>query len=278
MSPSPISEPTQPNGAAEVSSEQPSARTLANRANAQKSTGPKTAEGKRHASMNAMRHGLTSQRVILEEGDERAYITHGRRWLDRLKPVGFIEIKLAQKVVDTDWQLDRCFTIDQNMFGLGIMEHSVDNGMPLTPSLGIAQARTFLAEADAFAKLSLYRTRIERSFEKSLKMLRAEQALRKENDALPEAEPLANTREEEELINWYKQFYQPEPEPESKAPESEPAPEPKVEAETPKAAPEASPNLASFLQKPASSPAPPPASNSRWLPLFKSRNPETKTA
>ena len=41
----------------------------ANRANAQHSTGPKTAEGKKRSSLNAIRHGLNSQAVLLPYED-----------------------------------------------------------------------------------------------------------------------------------------------------------------------------------------------------------------
>ena len=40
-------------------------RALINRANAQRSTGPKTEEGKQRSSLNALRHGLTGQTIIL---------------------------------------------------------------------------------------------------------------------------------------------------------------------------------------------------------------------
>ena len=43
----------------------------ANRRNAQKSTGPKTPEGKSAVSMNALRHGLRARSVVLP-GEDRA--------------------------------------------------------------------------------------------------------------------------------------------------------------------------------------------------------------
>jgi hypothetical protein len=50
-----------------------SKRTVANRLNAQKSTGPKTPEGKRKSSLNAETHGLLSK-IILADCD-----TEGRQ-------------------------------------------------------------------------------------------------------------------------------------------------------------------------------------------------------
>jgi hypothetical protein len=40
-------------------------KRLANQRNAKKSTGPKTAEGKKRAKMNAVTHGVFCQEVIL---------------------------------------------------------------------------------------------------------------------------------------------------------------------------------------------------------------------
>jgi hypothetical protein len=45
----------------------------ANRANAQRSTGPKTEEGKRRSSLNARRHNLTGQVTAMTEEDRIAH-------------------------------------------------------------------------------------------------------------------------------------------------------------------------------------------------------------
>ena len=39
-------------------------RRAINRANARKSTGPKSSAGKRRSAMNALRHGLTGQVIV----------------------------------------------------------------------------------------------------------------------------------------------------------------------------------------------------------------------
>ncbi len=45
------------------------ARILANQRNAQRSTGPKTPEGKEQSRRNALKHGLTGAGVVLPERD-----------------------------------------------------------------------------------------------------------------------------------------------------------------------------------------------------------------
>ncbi|HEV2178263.1 MAG TPA: hypothetical protein VGW33_13845 [Terriglobia bacterium] len=52
----------------------------ANRANAQKSTGPRTAAGKRHAGLNGLRHGLRAEKLF-------AFLARAdAAWFDRLPP------------------------------------------------------------------------------------------------------------------------------------------------------------------------------------------------
>ena len=76
------------------------AQLTANRWNAQKSTGPRTAEGKAAASLNAVQHGLRAQAVVLpgEEPDE--YRLHRQGMLEDLRPQDLAETDLAERIVE----------------------------------------------------------------------------------------------------------------------------------------------------------------------------------
>ena len=48
-------------------------QVMANRANAKRSTGPKTAAGKALSRMNAHKHGLTAQTIAIGDEDPKAF-------------------------------------------------------------------------------------------------------------------------------------------------------------------------------------------------------------
>jgi len=78
----------------------------ANRQNAQKSTGPKTDEGKAAVSQNAVKHGLFAESVI--EGENEAdYEAFHDEMLAELAPVGSVESMLAERVISLWWRLRR---------------------------------------------------------------------------------------------------------------------------------------------------------------------------
>ena len=56
----------------------------ANRQNALKSTGPKTPEGKDAVRLNALKHGLRSEEILLPGEDEEALMELGERLRDRV--------------------------------------------------------------------------------------------------------------------------------------------------------------------------------------------------
>src|SRR5436853_221762 len=82
-------------------------RTAANRANALKSTGPSTPEGKAASKMNAVKHGILS-REVLASGEDHQELTALQEWFEKdLQPVGPMEAMLVGQIVATHWRLRR---------------------------------------------------------------------------------------------------------------------------------------------------------------------------
>ena len=82
-------------------------RTEINRANSQHSTGPKTDAGKQRSSLNALRHGLTGQLVVMPTEDLQAYQHHLTSFTDEYHPQGATEAHLVQDLADSSWRLNR---------------------------------------------------------------------------------------------------------------------------------------------------------------------------
>jgi hypothetical protein len=78
----------------------------ANRKNAQKSTGPKTDEGKATVSQNAIKHGLFAQSIVFGENEADFEAFHDNM-LAELAPVGVVESVLAERAVNLAWRLRR---------------------------------------------------------------------------------------------------------------------------------------------------------------------------
>src|SRR5215204_5992229 len=82
-------------------------RITANRANALKSTGPKTSEGKAASKMNAVKHGIRSREVLVA-GEDHQELTALQEWFEEdLQPVGPLEVMLVGQIVATHWRLRR---------------------------------------------------------------------------------------------------------------------------------------------------------------------------
>jgi hypothetical protein len=74
------------------------AKIQAARANGAKSHGPKTAEGKQIASLNALKHGLTASIVVLQNESEEQYQADLRDYLDHFRPQGKPETDLVHQL------------------------------------------------------------------------------------------------------------------------------------------------------------------------------------
>src|SRR5262245_22608525 len=87
-------------------------KLAANRANALKSTGPRTARGRRRVSMNGLRHGFFAQHLVLKGENMRDFIRLRMQLLHDLRPRGAIELLLVERIVSASWRLRRLQTIE----------------------------------------------------------------------------------------------------------------------------------------------------------------------
>jgi hypothetical protein len=88
----------------------------ANRRNAQKSTGPKTPEGKSAVSMNALRHGLRARTVVLP-GEDREEFNHLCDDLEvEWHPQSRTEQFYVEQMAVSQWKLIRMEVSEVNIF------------------------------------------------------------------------------------------------------------------------------------------------------------------
>jgi len=88
----------------------------ANRQNAQKSTGPRTAEGKAAVSKNAVKHGLFAAEAVITGEDPAEYEACRDHFLAELAPVGAVETMLAERFVSLTWRLRRAERMQNQTF------------------------------------------------------------------------------------------------------------------------------------------------------------------
>jgi len=106
-----------PTGRPETISE---ARLAANRENAQKSSGPVTAEGKAKSSLNAVKHGLTGATVLFANADDaKNYARHVADYEQQFQPVSREERALVQSIADIRWRLATIPVLELAILALG---------------------------------------------------------------------------------------------------------------------------------------------------------------
>jgi hypothetical protein len=170
----------------------------ANRLNAQKSTGPKTPEGKEKVSQNAVTHGLTALRPVLANENPEEYALFRDDFFRHHAPVGILEESLAQRAADSLWRLQRAQDYETAVLNTLITE--AQSKITEARSVPVASKQSEdgsdgidrvsdndllgqvllddFRQTHCLEKVQKYEMAIERSFYRTLKELRHLQSLR----------------------------------------------------------------------------------------------------
>ena len=148
------------------------------------STGPRTAAGKQRSSLNALRHGLTGQTVVVSPGDLHAHTEFCDGFFRDFQPKGALESQLVQTIASCFWRLNRIAAHEQTLLSLdSVACESQINTQDDRALAACAAARAFEMHNKLLANLTLYEQRISRQYERALKLLVETQAARNSQQA-----------------------------------------------------------------------------------------------
>ena len=102
------------------------AKLEANRRNAQKSTGPRTEEGKKRSSLNAVTLGLRAETLILLDEDPLALADRKEAWRASLLPRDDVERSAVDDAVEYAWLRDRARRAQAARLATNIANAGVD--------------------------------------------------------------------------------------------------------------------------------------------------------
>ncbi len=91
-------------------------KLISNRANAQKSTGPTSPEGKAKVSQNRAVHGLTGRFRVIDSEDQDTFDDFLDQLIVEEQPVGTLEVELVKKMAESLWMSRRARNLQDPCF------------------------------------------------------------------------------------------------------------------------------------------------------------------
>jgi hypothetical protein len=208
-----------------------SLRDLINGVNAEKSTGPKTPEGKQRASMNAFKHGLTGNRILLQTHEHEAYRQLTNALNKDLQPKAELERQLVQKLIDCHTRLNRIAALDGNILNFSLTQNETAADHDDALETIAAQCRAWIENADSFEKLGRYEARISRQLlqytaelERLQKIRRFHEAMERDGVSTHPSQPTETKPPADESASFGKPPSETSAPPESDPPQPEPSP------------------------------------------------------
>jgi hypothetical protein len=138
-------------------------RINASRANAARSRGPITAEGKQRSSANAIRHGLLAKCVVLENESSACFDDLVAQHTERFAPADGVEFGIVEEMAAAHWRMRRAWAIENRL-----MEKAIRNQPPGDEAARIAAAFSELAATPGLNLLHRYEARLHHIYQRAL--------------------------------------------------------------------------------------------------------------
>jgi hypothetical protein len=146
--------------------------------------------------MNAVKHNLSGQHLILLATETEANRMATSMLID-LKPKSEPERQIAQKIIDTNFRLNRLTAIENNMFSFGLTANETDCPQDDRVEVMAAQTRAWIERAGAFDTLGRYESHLSRQLLKYQEEFERLQDIRKEQERIDSTRSSAEIERDE---------------------------------------------------------------------------------
>jgi hypothetical protein len=163
----------------------------ASRANAQKSTGPRTTAGKAASRFNALKHGIHAQSQIMfaESAEDLAELA--AEYHELHSPANPDERFLVDTLVNNEWRLRRLRVVEADLWQSAVDAYLEEH----TETESATTGQAFVTCGPAFERLQRIINSCERHYRNAHKDLQAAQASRGDTIATPQPEEATTTSE-----------------------------------------------------------------------------------
>jgi len=159
------------------------AQLAANRANAQLSTGPRSAAGLARSSQNAVKSALTGRTVLLPTDDVEEYARFLTGFQNDFKPLGQVECELVQVIVDCFWRQRRIQALEFALYAHGHEQfEDAFNDSPEEHRYNRIVLQTHMTYEKQFRNFQIQEARLDRKRAKAMAELERLQKDRKANE------------------------------------------------------------------------------------------------
>jgi hypothetical protein len=151
------------------------------RENGKTSRGPKTLEGRKSSSQNALKHGLTAESHVLPGESEQDFLELLRAHESTYHPANAIEKDLVDTMALARWRLRRLATLETSLLetGLALSKEDIDERFDDVSDQS-RMAFAFNEQTKSLALLMRYEASLTRLHDRTYKHLKELQKLRNE--------------------------------------------------------------------------------------------------
>ncbi len=107
------------------------AQIAANRLNSQKSTGPRSVEGKAVSRFNALQHAASAKSLVIPGENEANFAELADSYHEQFQPVGPEEALLVEKIITADWTQRRMDRLENEVLNSLIAQQDESEENPL---------------------------------------------------------------------------------------------------------------------------------------------------